>query len=211
MTKELRHTKNIQTNLFTLTDQSLFSAWKIFRWALRAGYNQICHWVCFTDHRLKRINKQKIIVWFDFVFEQSCFKFWMTLVINLCLSSFFKNFIWYTKRLQDQVISRTLNSYHHHQNVGTYEPWHNTTNKMACAPSEDSDQSDQSLRCALSRKLRTQTVFMRTAKTLIRLDGYPCWSESSLEAHAIVLVLSWGGSYIEHCFRDRIRQSVQEI
>ena len=32
---------------------------------------------------------------------------------------------------------------------------------------------------------------MRTAKTLIRLG----WSESSLGAHAILLVLSWGGSF----------------
>ena len=36
---------------------------------------------------------------------------------------------------------------------------------------------------------------MRTAKTLIRLGGCPDWSESSLGAHAILLVLSWGGSY----------------
>ena len=35
---------------------------------------------------------------------------------------------------------------------------------------------------------------MRTAKTLIRLGGCPGWSESSLGAHAILLVLSWGGS-----------------
>ena len=37
---------------------------------------------------------------------------------------------------------------------------------------------------------------MRTAKTLIRLGGSPGWSESSLGAHAILLVLSRGGSYI---------------
>ena len=35
---------------------------------------------------------------------------------------------------------------------------------------------------------------MRTAKTLIRLGGCPGWSESLLGAHAILLVLSWGGS-----------------
>ena len=35
---------------------------------------------------------------------------------------------------------------------------------------------------------------MRTAKTLIRLGGCLGWSESSLGAHAILLVLSWGGS-----------------
>ena len=45
-----------------------------------------------------------------------------------------------------------------------------------------SAQSDQSLRCALNWKLRTQAFFMRTAKTLIRLGGCPGWSESSLGA-----------------------------
>ena len=35
---------------------------------------------------------------------------------------------------------------------------------------------------------------MRTVKTLIRLGGCPGWSEFSLGAHAILLVLSWGGS-----------------
>ena len=48
---------------------------------------------------------------------------------------------------------------------------------MACAPSEDSDQSGH----------LTQDFFMRTAKTLIRLGGCSGWSESSLGAHAILL------------------------
>ena len=48
-----------------------------------------------------------------------------------------------------------------------------------------SAQSDQSLRCALNGSLRTQGFFMRTAKTLIRLDGCPGWSESSLGAHSL--------------------------
>ena len=43
-----------------------------------------------------------------------------------------------------------------------------------CAPSEDSDQPGQ---------------------TLIRLGVWPGWSDSSLGAHAILLVLSWGGSF----------------
>ena len=34
-------------------------------------------------------------------------------------------------------------------------------------------------------------------KTLIRLGGCPDWSESSLGAHAILLVLSWGGLSIK--------------
>ena len=49
-------------------------------------------------------------------------------------------------------------------------------------PSEDAESSlmpradaqvDLSLRCTLIGKLRNQCFFMRTAKTLIRLDGCP--------------------------------------
>ena len=57
-----------------------------------------------------------------------------------------------------------------------------------------SAQSDQSLRCALSGYLRTQFCFRRTALTLIRLGGCPGWSESSLGAQIILLVLSCRGS-----------------
>ena len=42
---------------------------------------------------------------------------------------------------------------------------------------------------------------MRIAKTLIRLGRCLGWSESSLGAHAILLVLSWGGSNINRCIR----------
>ena len=59
---------------------------------------------------------------------------------------------------------------------------HGKTNKMVCAPSEDSDQPGhppsliKSLRCALIRKLRTQAFFMQTAKTLIRPGAQADWS-----------------------------------
>ena len=43
--------------------------------------------------------------------------------------------------------------------------------------------------------LRTQAVFMLTAKTLIRLDAWPGWSESLLGAHATLLVLSCRSSF----------------
>ena len=41
---------------------------------------------------------------------------------------------------------------------------------------------------------KDQCFFWRTAKTLIRLGGCPGWSESSLGTHAILSVLSCGGS-----------------
>ena len=62
-----------------------------------------------------------------------------------------------------------------------------------------SAQSDQSLHCALNRQLRAKCFFMRTAKTLdqIRLGRCPGWSESSLGAQVILLVLSCGGSFTD--------------
>ena len=77
-----------------------------------------------------------------------------------------------------------------------YEPPHDKTNKMT-APSEDrsawtsffhadSEDSDQTER--MPRLI------------LIRLGRCPGWSESSLGAHAILLVLSWGGSYFIHLY-----------
>ena len=83
--------------------------------------------------------------------------------------------------------------------VNLNEPHRDKTNKMVCAPSENTDRPGHphnliSLRYALSGKLRTLAFFMRTAKTLIRLGGCPDRSESSLGAHAILLVLSQCGS-----------------
>ena len=52
-------------------------------------------------------------------------------------------------------------------------------------------QSDQSLRCPHEETLGPQLHIEHTVKTLIRL---PSWSESSLGAQIILLVLSWGGS-----------------
>ena len=76
--------------------------------------------------------------------------------------------------------------------------WQNQRNGM-CAQRRHrsawaSAQSDQSLLCAF---------FIRTAKTLIRLGGCQGWSESSLGAHAILFVLSCGGSYAYY-FQEQI-------
>ena len=65
--------------------------------------------------------------------------------------------------------------------------WQNQQNGM-CA------QSDQSLCCPHEESLGPYLPIERTVKTLIRLGGYPGWSESSLCTYAILLVLSWGGS-----------------
>ena len=81
-----------------------------------------------------------------------------------------------------------------------YEPPHDKTNKMACAPSEDSDQPGHP-----PSLIRVFTVGMKQGwvlsyplsaqRKLIRLGGCPGWSESLLGAHAISLVLLLCGSY----------------
>ena len=65
-----------------------------------------------------------------------------------------------------------------------------------CAPSEDTDQPGHPPSLIRVFAVRLLAFFMRTAKTLIRLGGCPGWSESSLGAHAILLVLSRCGSYL---------------
>ena len=58
-----------------------------------------------------------------------------------------------------------------------------------------SAQSDQSFRCPHEESLGPYLPIERTSKTLIRLGGCPGWSESSLGAKIILLVLSWRDSY----------------
>ena len=66
------------------------------------------------------------------------------------------------------------------------------------APSEDSDQPRHppSLMRIFSVHMKVVSVLSypySAQRRLIRLDGCLGWSESSLDAHAILLVLSWGG------------------
>ena len=71
------------------------------------------------------------------------------------------------------------------QKVKWATSWQN--NKMACAPSKDSDQpaqSDQSLCCPHEEGMRPELPIERTAKILIRLGRCPGWSESSLGAQS---------------------------
>ena len=60
-----------------------------------------------------------------------------------------------------------------------------TNQQNDCAPSEDSCQPGHPPSLIRVFAVRwTQAFFTRTAKTLIRLGGCPCWSESSLGAHS---------------------------
>ena len=70
------------------------------------------------------------------------------------------------------------------------EPPHDKTNKMACEPSEDSDQPEHP-----PSLIRFFAVRMKKAWVLSYVwGGCPGWSESSLGAHAVLLVSSWNGS-----------------
>ena len=88
-----------------------------------------------------------------------------------------------------------------------FEPPHDKTNKMACTPSEDSDQPGHQ-----PSLIRVFAVHMKKAwvlsyplsaqQRLIRLGRLPGWSESSLGAHVSLLVLSWGGSFADHAWNS---------
>ena len=79
------------------------------------------------------------------------------------------------------------------------EPHRDKTNKMACAPSEDSDQPGHppSVSRVFPVRLKKARIlsYPLRAQRMLTLGGCPGWSESSLGAHAILLVLSWGGSF----------------
>ena len=79
------------------------------------------------------------------------------------------------------------------------EPRRDKTNEMACAPSEDSDQPGHPPILIRVFALRTKKVWVLSCllsahRRLIILGECPGWSESSLGAHAILLVLSRCGS-----------------
>ena len=73
-----------------------------------------------------------------------------------------------------------------------YELPHDKPSKVACALSEDSDPPSLIRVFAVPMKKAWVTSYPLSAQR--RLGGCSGWSESSLGARAISLVLSWGGS-----------------
>ena len=66
----------------------------------------------------------------------------------------------------------------------TFEPQHNKINKMICEASKGTDQpryppNQISLRCPPKESFGPWLTIKGTVKTLIKLDGYLGWSESS--------------------------------
>ena len=73
--------------------------------------------------------------------------------------------------------------------ITIHEPPHDKTNKMACAPSEDSDQPGHppSLIRVFAVRMKKPWVLsypVSAERRLIRLGRCPGWSESSLGAHS---------------------------
>ena len=85
--------------------------------------------------------------------------------------------------------------------VITIEPPRDKTNKMAFAPSEDSDQPGHppSLIRVFAVRMKKAWVLiypLSVQRRLFRLGRCPGWSESLLGAHTTLLVLSRGSSII---------------
>ena len=90
-----------------------------------------------------------------------------------------------------------------------YELVHDKTNKMACAPSEDSDQPGHlssliSLRCALNGFLRIQAFFMWTAKTLIIWSDWAD-AQADLNLRWVHMPFCWFCHALAHMFSNSIR------
>ena len=84
------------------------------------------------------------------------------------------------------------------------------TNKMACAHSEDSDQTGHppSLIRVFAVRMKKAWVLsypLAAQRRLIRLGSGPCWSESSLDAQAILLNLRWLYIFVERIKKNLTR------
>ena len=74
-----------------------------------------------------------------------------------------------------------------------FEPPHDKTNKMACAPSEDSDQPGHPpslirVFAVCMKKAWVLSYPLSAQRRLIRLEGCPGWSESSLGGQSFCLL-----------------------
>ena len=96
----------------------------------------------------------------------------------------------------------------------------NTTNQQSCLYAKRrlrlawaSAPSDQSLRCPHEESSGPFLPIERTAKIWIRLGGCPGWSESSLGAQVISLVLSCLASYNEMSLwmASKSRQGLEQV
>ena len=102
------------------------------------------------------------------------------------------------------------------QNSNSFEPPRDKTNKMTVRPAKTQISLGIRPVCSESslsawRKLGFLATHWAHSETLIRLGGCPGWSESSQGAHAILLVLSWGGSYNDHNSHNHSTMSQQQL
>ena len=96
-----------------------------------------------------------------------------------------------------------------------YELKHDKTNKMMCTQKTQINLGIHPVRTVFTvffGWLRTQCFFMQTAKNLIRLGECLGWSESSLGAWVILLVLACFGPYCSYVgFINAISFGVSEF
>ena len=100
---------------------------------------------------------------------------------------------WHQQTVERRIPAYALSS------LNANEPPHYKTNKMACAPIENSDQPGHphSLHRVFAVGMKKAWVLsypLSAQRRLNRLGGCLGWSKSSLGAHATLLVLSRGGS-----------------
>ena len=122
--------------------------------------------------------------WNNFEKRNPCW--WLSVIANGCYDEVVINFRSHDNNWPTELNNMNLN----HRTWATAAP-HDKTNKMTCAPSEDSDQPGHP-----PSLIRVSTVRMKkhwalnyllsSVKTLIRLGECPGWSESSLSAHHFV-------------------------
>ena len=122
--------------------------------------------------------KEKMCSWNRITFHMTCAQ--MTATTNLVSLT-----VTYTNTQPTNTENHAVNRLDVDSSSQRNELPHDKTNKMVGAPSEDIDQPGQCAQWAAKDP---------TAKTLIRLGRCPGWSESSLGAPTILLVLSWGSS-----------------
>ena len=134
-----------------------------------------------------------------------CISSW-SLPFTFTVQSDHINYIWrgsikLQSKKSDHIASFCINQldqWRQQRRQRLYEPRHDKTNKVACASRKDSDQLGHapSLIRVFAVRMKKAWILSFPLSAQRRLGGYPGWSESSLGAHALVLVLSWFGSFL---------------
>ena len=100
------------------------------------------------------------------------------------------------------------------------QPPHDKTNKMTVCPGKTQislgggpcwSESSLGEQVFTGRTERTNKMTVCPGKTQISLGGGPGWSESSLGEQVILLVLSWGGSFVKYYCTSKLALIAQSV